>query len=98
MQSLTVPLVVVVVGAASEAPRIAVVRPGVGVRRAAHVNRAHRGSGLAVHTGDRVGRRVRKPGVGRAGTGVRRDHHRRVGLGDAVVDRAAACCCSWPCL
>ena len=34
---------VVVVGSAGEAPRIAGVRAGVGVRRVAHVDRADRG-------------------------------------------------------
>ena len=87
---------VVVVGRACEAPGIAVVRAGVGVRRAAHVNRAHRGSGLAVHTGDRRdGRRVRIAVIRHA---VRRDRKRRVRLVDVIVDRRRSGCCSWPCL
>ena len=72
---------VVVVGSAGEAPRIAGVGAGVGVRRVGHVDRADRGPRLAVHTGDRRdGRRVRKLAV--VGHGVRRDHDRRVRLVD----------------
>ena len=89
------PALVVVVGRASEAPRITVVGAGVGVCRAAHVNRAHRGSGLAVHTGDRRdGRRVRVAIIRHA---VRRDRKRRVRLGDVVIDRRRSGRCSWPC-
>ena len=101
MQSLTRAARVIVVGRAGKAPRIIVIRPRIGVCGAAHVNRAHCGSALAVHTVDRVRRRVRKTGVGRRRTGVRRDHHRRVCLGDAVVDRATGivvvgCACEAP--
>ena len=81
---------VVVVGRASEEPVVAGIRPGIGVRRVAHVNRAHRGPGLAVHTGDRDdSRRVRKPGVGRGGAGVGRNHYRRVGPVDVIINRSA---------
>ena len=78
---------VVVVSRACETPAVAAVGPDVGVRRVAHVNRAHRGACLPVHTGDRVSRCVRKAGVSRGGTGIRCDIHRRAGLGD--VARAA---------
>ena len=72
---------VVVVGVPVKLQGVAGVGAGVGVRRVAHVNRADRGPRLAVHTGDRRdGRRVRTAVVGH---GVRRDHDRRVGLGDA---------------
>ena len=81
------PALVVVVGRASEAPGIIGVRPGVRVCRAGHVNRAHRGSGLPVHTGNRRDRRrVRVAVVGHA---VRRDRKRRVCLADVIVDRPA---------
>ena len=74
---------VVVIGRAREAPAVTGVRAGGGVCRVAHVNRAHCGPSLPVHTGDRRdGRRVRKTGVSRAGTGVGRHHHRRVRLVD----------------
>ena len=89
MQSLIVAARVVVVGRACEAPRSLLYVPAVGVRRVAHVNRADGGPRLAVHTGDRVRSPCAEAGIGRAGTGVRRDHHRRVRLGDAIVDRAA---------
>ena len=52
-------VLVVVVGRAGEAPVSSLYVPAVGVRRVAHVNRADRGPSLTVHTGDRVGRRVR---------------------------------------
>ena len=78
---------VVVVGSAGESPGIAVVGAGVGVCRAGHVNRAHRGSGLAIHTGDRRdGRRVRVAVIRHA---VSRDRKRRVRLTDIIVNRAA---------
>ena len=81
------PALVVVVGRACEAPRIIVVRPGIGVRRAGHVNRAHRGSGLPVHTGNRRdGRRVRVAVIRHA---VSRHRKRRVRLADVIIDRPA---------
>src|SRR5207247_10209978 len=49
---------VVVVGAACEAPRIIVVRPGRDVAGAAHVNGAHRGPSLAVYARDRKSTRL----------------------------------------
>ena len=59
--------------------------------RVAHINRAHRGSSLPVHTGDRRNsRRVRKTVVNRAGTGVGRDHHSGVGLADSQSGSAAS--------
>ena len=67
---------VVVVGGAREAPRVAGVRASVRVRRVER-DGADGGPGLAVHPGDRVGRRVRQAIVRH---GVRRDHHRRVRL------------------
>ena len=48
---------VVVVGGAGEAPGVAGIRAGVGVRRVAHVDRADRRARLAVHAGDRCDRR-----------------------------------------
>src|SRR5439155_1635370 len=78
---------VVVVGGAREAPGVAGERAGIRVRRVAHVDGADGGPRLAVHTGDRIGGGVRKAVVGRRGAGVRRDHDRRGGLGDAIGDR-----------
>ena len=70
---------IIVVGRAREEPVVAGIRARVGVGRVTHVNRAHSGPRLAVHTGDRGnGRRVRKTGVGRAGTGVQRDRDSRI--------------------
>src|SRR5437660_7943251 len=77
------PVLVVVVGTACEAPWIIVVRAGGSVRGVAYFNDFGRVLFLSVYTGDRVSRRVRKTGVGRAGTGVWRDHHRRIRLGNA---------------
>ena len=68
---------IVVVGCASESPVVGSVRPGIGVRRLAHVYGADRGSRLAVHTRDRVRRRVRIAVIYHV---VRRDHDRRIGL------------------
>ena len=57
------------------------------MRRVAQRDRADRGPGLTVHTGDRRdGRRVR---VAVVGHGVGRDRTRRVGLVDGVGDRRA---------
>src|SRR5688500_20320120 len=54
------PIAVVVVGRAGEAPRIIEITAGVGVSSAGHIDRADRGSGLAVYTRDgRDGGRVR---------------------------------------
>ena len=73
---------IVVVGAAREGPLVARVDAGGGVYRVGYVDGANGSSCLAVHTADRVSRRVRKPGIGRGRTGVRRDHHRRLCLGN----------------
>ena len=79
-------VLVVVVGATVEAPGIAVIRPRVGVRRAAHVDAAACRRRVGPHAGNRVGRRVR---IGVIRHAVSCHHDRRVGLVDVVVDRAA---------
>ena len=62
---------VVVVGGAREAPGVAGVRAGVGVRRVAHIDGADGGPRLAVHAGDRRdGRRVRQAVVASTVYGV----------------------------
>src|SRR4029077_37482 len=78
---------VVVVGGAGETPGIAAVRSRGGVRGVAHIHRADRGTALAAHAGDRSdGGAVRLAVVS---DGIRRDHHRCVGLVDGVGDGSA---------
>ncbi len=62
--------------------------PCRGVRRVAHVNRAHGGAGLPVHTSDRRDcRSVRAAVIGRARTGVGRHHYRRI----CLIHRQRSC-------
>src|SRR5207249_4895351 len=72
-----------VVGGGCEAIGVGGVRVGGGVRRGQR-HRADRRPRLAVHAGDRVGRRVRTAVIGHA---VGRDRHRRGRLVDRIGER-----------